>query len=189
MIKAIIFDCFGVLTTDGWLKFREDYLRTDSEADVIAVELNRQSDAGLISFRDFRDQLAQLAKVAPAVVHEVMSSRTRNDRLFDYIASDLKANYKIGLLSNAAGNYINDLFTPEQASLFDATLFSYELGIVKPNRAMYDTIATRLGVLPEECIFIDDRDGFVQGAIDAGMQAFTYTTFSVCRLKLQEMLN
>jgi HAD superfamily hydrolase (TIGR01509 family) len=187
--KAVIFDCFGVLTTDGWLKFREDYLLADSEADAVAVELNRQSDAGLISFRDFRNQLAQLANVDPAVVHDVMSSHARNDRLFDYIASDLKANYKIGLLSNAAGNYINDLFTPEQASLFDATLFSYELGIVKPNRAMYDTIAARLGVSTEECIFVDDRAGFVQGAIDAGMRAFTYTTFAVCRLKLQEMLD
>jgi len=189
MIKAIIFDCFGVLTTDGWLKFREDYLTTDSEADVVAVELNRQSDAGLITYEDFQEQLAQLAHLDIAEVKRIMASRARNDRLFEYIASDLKSHYKIGLLSNASGDYTKDLFTPEQNALFDATLFSYELGVVKPHEAMYTTIATRLGVLPHECIFIDDREGFVQGAIDAGMKSFQYVNFNLCRLKLQEMLN
>lgn len=187
--KAIIFDCFGVLTTDGWLRFREEYLQHDSAADDRAVELNRMSDAGLIGYRDFQEELAKLASISVDEVRQVMSKHARNDQLFEFIANDLKPSYSIGLLSNAAGDYAKDLFTPEQVALFDATLFSFEIGVVKPHAAMYETIAARLGVLPEECIFIDDRDGFVEGAKASGMRAFRYDNFADCRKQLQDMLN
>ena len=190
MIKAIIFDCFGVLTTDGWLKFREQYLMTGSTADHEAVELNHQSDAGLITQQQFVHSVAELAGVDVTVARGIINDQhTSNDQLFTYIKDRLKPEYKIGMLSNVSQDYTAELFTPEQNALFDAKVFSYQVGVTKPHPAMYETIATKLDLLPEECIFIDDREGFVLGAHDVGMQALQYKDFSQFRRQLEMMIH
>src|SRR5690348_2888052 len=61
MIKAIVFDCFGVLTSDGWLPFKKKYFGHDSALTEEATSLNKQVDAGLISYDDFVPAVAKLA--------------------------------------------------------------------------------------------------------------------------------
>jgi HAD superfamily hydrolase (TIGR01509 family) len=190
MIKAIIFDCFGVLTTDGWLKFHDQFFELGSEAEREAVELNHQADAGLLGQPDFVQRVAHLAGVDEAVAHQIIDEQhAPNDQLFDYTRDQLKPHFKIGMLSNVTADYTPELFTPAQNALFDAKVFSYEVGVTKPHPAMYQMIATRLDALPEECIFIDDRTGFVAGARDVGMQAFQYRDFAQFRRELEMMIH
>jgi FMN phosphatase YigB (HAD superfamily) len=174
MIKAIIFDCFGVLTTDGWLAFRHKYLQEGSAVEEDASEFNRQSDAGIISHDEFIERIAKLVGIPHEQAMMVVDGHVRNDQLFEYIRDELKPHYKIGLLSNVSANYMDELFEPWQIELLDAMTFSFELGAVKPDPLMYENIAAKLGVSPEECIFIDDREGFAEGARRVGMQAVWY---------------
>jgi len=174
MIKAIIFDCFGVLTTDGWLAFRHKYLQEGSAVEEDASEFNRQSDAGMISHDEFIERIAKLVGIGREQAMMVVDGHARNDQLFEYIRDELKPHYKIGLLSNVSANYMDELFEPWQIELLDAMTFSFELGAVKPDPLMYENIAAKLGVSPEECIFIDDREGFAEGARRVGMQAVWY---------------
>ncbi len=189
MIKCIIFDCFGVLSSDGWLAFRQQYLVPDSDADHEAIRLNRQSDAGLLTPEDFVHDVANLAQVdQKEAVRVINQSHVPNDELFIYIRDVLKPNYKIGLLSNAGSNHLADLFLPWQVGLFDAVTFSFELGVVKPDPLMYETIAAKLGLLPEECLFIDDREGFVAGALASGMQSFLFVDTKQCQAEITKKL-
>ena len=188
MIRAVIFDCFGVLTTDGWLAFKEKYLKAGSDEEREAVELNRQADAGFISQSEFEERIAVLANITKEEVSQIVDGHVRNDRLFEYIRDELKRDYKIGLLSNAADDYTAELFEPWQAALFDKMTFSYQIGTVKPDERMYEAIATALDCLPEECIFIDDREPFVEGAKRTGMQAMQFTTTDEMKLALTEAL-
>lgn len=174
MIRALIFDCFGVLTTDGWLAFKEAYLLGDEAKLETATGLNHQADRGIIDQITFVREIAKLAGVSESEALLVIDNHARNDRLFEAIGTQWKDRFKIGLLSNAAADYTAELFTPEQIALFDAKTFSFELGVIKPHPAMYENIATKLGMLPEECLFIDDREGFVAGAEEAGMQALLF---------------
>jgi len=174
MIKAIIFDCFGVLTTDGWLAFRHKYLQEGSAVEEDASEFNRQSDAGMISHDEFIERIAKLVGIGREQAMMVVDGHARNDQLFEYIRDELKPHYKIGLLSNVSANYMDELFEPWQIELLDAMTFSFELGAVKPDPLMYENIAAKLGVSPKECIFIDDREGFAEGARRVGMQAVWY---------------
>jgi putative hydrolase of the HAD superfamily len=41
--------------------------------------------------------------------------------------------------------------------IFDATVYSSEIGIRKPNRAIYDAALQRIGVAPEQAVFVGDR--------------------------------
>ena len=188
MIKAVIFDCFGVLTNDGWLAFKNRYLSQDKALEDEAIELNKRADARLMTQEEFEHELARLANVDIAEVRRVIDTHAPNDALFDYIAMDLKPHYKIGLLSNVAADYMSELFSQQQNAVFDARVFSFELGVTKPHPAMYETIATRLGMLPEECVFIDDRQGFVEGAKQTGMYAFQFIDNDQCRRELSALL-
>jgi putative hydrolase of the HAD superfamily len=58
------------------------------------------------------------------------------------------------------------------APLLDACVYSVEVGYCKPHPAMYTTACRRLGVAPEECLYVGDGGSQeLTGAIAAGMHA------------------
>lgn len=188
MIKAIIFDCFGVLTTDDWLAFKDAYLEPGSEAESEAIELNHRADANLITFDDFARGIAKLAGMTDEETLKRLGSHTSNTALFNYIRDTLKPRYKIGLCSNASDDYTGELFTPDQNALFDTKTFSFMLGVIKPDPLMYEATATGLDVLADECVFIDDREGFVEGARATGMKGICFHSNEQVISELEKLL-
>ena len=189
MIQAVIFDCFGVLAHDGWLPFRNAHFMDDPRKFAEATDLNKQSNAGMISYGDFLQQIGELAGIPAAEARREIEDNPADTNLFSYIRETLKPRYKIGLLSNASDYHLDDIFTVEQVGLFDEMTLSYEVGAVKPDAIMYETIATKLGMLPVECLFIDDQLRFVEGAKRVGMQAFMFEDRQSTIRKIQELLD
>jgi epoxide hydrolase-like predicted phosphatase len=189
MIKAVIFDCFGVLTTDGWLAFREKYFTGKPDLDERAVASNRRVDAGLISYQDFLHDIASLAGVDYSQTVRVIENNVANEKLFDYIKDNLKSTYKIGVLSNAGMDWMHELFSAEQNELFDEVVLSYQVGVIKPDPVMYETIAAKLGVLPEECLFVDDQPRYVDGAKSVGMKAIHFKNTAQVIIDIEETLH
>jgi FMN phosphatase YigB (HAD superfamily) len=60
---------------------------------------------------------------------------------------------------------------------------SYQVGVMKPNPAIYRAAAEHVNTDPQHCLFIDDLEANVEGARAAGMQAIRFE--SVARLKQQ----
>jgi glucose-1-phosphatase len=58
---------------------------------------------------------------------------------------------------------------------FDRLCVSHELGLEKPDRAIYDWVIRDSGYRPEEHLFIDDIEANVEGARAAGMDAVLHT--------------
>lgn len=187
MISAIIFDCFGVLTTDAWLPFKVKYFSTNPAQFDRASELNQQSDAGLISYEMFLDEVGKMAGMSGNAVQQAISDNVPNEELFDYVR-ELKQAYKIGLLSNASGDWLSDLFTKEQLGLFDATALSYDTRQTKPQLEAYETIAERLREAVDSCVFIDDQERFVTGAREAGMKGVWYKDLPQLKSELAVLL-
>jgi FMN phosphatase YigB (HAD superfamily) len=188
MITAIVFDCFGVLATDGWLPFRRQYFGTEGDLFERAATVNKQVDAGLISFDDFIAVVAGLADMTPERARHLIVNNVPDEALLGYIAGQLKPDYKIGMLSNVAGNWLGDMFTEAQVALFDAVALSYETSFVKPDPRAYQTICDRLGVPPEECVFLDDQERYCTAARDGGMQAIVYQNFAQAKAELEQLL-
>lgn len=188
MIKAIIFDCYGVLAQDSWLPFKQEHFAHDQQLWDTATSLNTQLDNGLIGFEDFTYGVAMLAGTDPIETHKYIESSPPNDELFDYIADNLKHRYSIGLLSNAGDNRLNKLFTAEQNALFDATVLSFEIGHAKPSPQAYTAIADRLEVEPHEAIFIDDQPRYVIGASEFGLNAVQYKSNQQLAAELNKLL-
>lgn len=173
-IKAVLFDCFGVLTRDGWLPFRDTHFSHDKDLYEQATISNQKVNAGLHSYDDFIRELADMAGISVEETRRSIENNPPNEALFAYIRDELKSHYKIGMLSNAGANWLDDIFQPWQVALFDEVLLSYQISATKPEPVMYVTIAERLGVEPEECVFIDDQARFCTGARDVGMKAITF---------------
>lgn len=188
-VKAVIFDCFGVLTRDGWLPFRDKHFAHNKELYEQATVSNQKVNAGLHSYEDFIRELSVMSGESVEDTRRSIENNPPNEALFAYIRDELKPHYKLGFLSNAGANWLDDIFQPWQVALFDEVLLSYEIGATKPAPIMYETIAQRLGVVPQECVFIDDQARFCTGARDVGMQAITYESTGQVTSDLERLLH
>jgi epoxide hydrolase-like predicted phosphatase len=186
VIKAVIFDCFGVLTGDRWKEFVASLPEDQKEP---ARNLNRQLDSGIIGPKEFYTKVYELTGHAPERVESVINAEMhKNNELLDYI-HHLKKHYKTGLLSNVSTNWIRDTFlTRHEVALFDDILLSYEVGTVKPDPRIYELAAGRLGEAVEDCVFIDDSVGNIKGAEAVGMKAILYQNFIQMKKDFEEML-
>lgn len=188
MIQAIIFDCFGVLTSDAWIPFKRRHFGHDPALEQQATDLNKQVDAGLADYDDFISGVAELAGMSASSARASIENNVANEELFEYIAGSLKPNYKLGLLSNAGANWLGELFSADQAGLFDAVCLSCDTGYVKPDERAYRDAARRLGVDPSACIFVDDQERYCTAARDTGMTAVVYHNFKQCRRDIDDIL-
>jgi HAD superfamily hydrolase (TIGR01509 family) len=189
MIKAIIFDCFGVLTTEGFGLFRDKYLSQDVAKRRQANESMDQLNAGQIPYDKFAEALANLAGVSNKTVRSYLDENKPNEPLLDYVRSDLKPHYKIGMLSNAGNDWLKEMFTQEDIELFDDIVLSYKFGVIKPQPEIYDLATKRLGVASNECVFVDDQEKHCEGARQAGILAIRYQNFNQIRSNLKAILS
>jgi putative hydrolase of the HAD superfamily len=54
-------------------------------------------------------------------------------------------------------------------------LFSFELGLYKPDPAIYHAASRKLGKSPQHCVFLDDLEANVRGAQSVGMHTMQVT--------------
>lgn len=177
MIKAVIFDCFGVLYVDASKYFFEHHIADFEQLRPQIEELFRACDRGFISQTELNQQVAVLTGLTLEFVTEhIQGVHQRNDALLAY-AQSLRSDYKVGMLSNIGKGSMDSFFQAhERESLFDAVVLSGEEGMIKPDVAIFELMASRLGVEPSECIMIDDLGYNVQGARDAGMHGVLHVT-------------
>jgi putative hydrolase of the HAD superfamily len=92
--------------------------------------------------------------------------------------SKLKANYRLGLLSNFthAPAAKNILEKHKLSPFFDALLISGDLGYRKPHQIAFNALLDKLGVSKERCIYIgDDPECDIDGAWEAGIESIWMT--------------
>lgn len=187
-IRAIIFDCFGVLTVDAQ-KAYEKRLAGDKQLQQFHY-LNHMRDKGMLSRDEYFQEVSQLTGQTPGEVREhFLSSHQLNEPLIDYIQTELKGRYKIGMLSNIGRGWIHSFFGQELLdTLFDAVVLSSEEGMTKPHPAIYERIAAKLDVEPEECLMIDDIQRNCDGAENVGMSAVLFQETSKVMRDVQKRL-
>ena len=87
----------------------------------------------------------------------------------------LRPDYKLSILSNAdlslRGRLEGEMGIHR---LFDDIVCSAEVGMAKPDPAVFRLASERLGIGPEHCVFVDDWDQNVEAARGIGMQAVLY---------------
>lgn len=187
MIKAIIFDCFGVLY-QGSLEHLMD--RCPSENRPQLKDLSIASDYGYVSRQEYVHSAAGLLNMAEADIESIIAvSHLRNDAMIDDIKRR-RLTHKTALLSNIGQDVMNTLFTQQEFDeLFDVVILSSNVGMVKPNTEIYEHTASRLQVQPAECVMVDDLAINVDGAISAGMQGIRYVSYKQYTRDIDKMFD
>jgi epoxide hydrolase-like predicted phosphatase len=181
--RGLLVDFGGVLTTNVFESFRAFCQEEGLEANAF-LELFRH-DAG--ARRDLRE--VEVGKIdedefARRIGGRLGIDRIENfiDRLFARMAPDGEmvaavkraraAGVRTGLVSNSlgSGRYDREAF-PE---LFDGVVISGEVGLHKPQPEIFRLGAESIGLLPEECVFVDDLRENCDGAEALGMTAILH---------------
>lgn len=187
-IRAIIFDCFGVLVNEAWLAFKQEHFGDDPDKFEQATNFQKRADAGLNDHAGFVKEVAKLAGISPDQAHAEIDGVVTDQKVLEFVAS-LKPQYKIGFISNASQNWMSEFFTPEQVALFDKVAISSETGFLKPDPRAYEQIAEMLNTPVEECVLIDDQLSYCEGARAVGMSAIQYKALDGLKRDLQALLS
>jgi putative hydrolase of the HAD superfamily len=174
-VKAVIFDCFGVLIMPMHSSLVHDFPHLTTQLE----DLRHRSDRGYITRVEFDQALSNLTHIPAGKVEDAYwDKNTRNASAFEWLAQLKQAHqYKIGLLSNIGKGWLDD-FLPEteRRQLFDDEVLSGLVGMAKPDPAIFQLMADRLGVDPAECVMIDDLPEYLVGAKQIGMQTIVFTS-------------
>ena len=188
MIRAVIFDCFGVLVSCKLPQIFAQYTQNDPQKWQQFRMLCQQADLGRITSAQLWEQIASLMGLSVDQCHRIVDSeRHLNYDLVAYIRELKEQQFKIGLLSNA-GNDIWDYVTPDLQELFDARLISADLGRCKPDPEVFLDACRRLSIAPEEAVLVDDSMDNCLAARAIGLQAIQYQSFVQTRGELADAL-
>lgn len=188
-VEAVIFDCFGVIITDALLALTNELASRDPAAAQQVSDIVKANNRGYISPDESNVQIAELLGMSlQDFQRRKYGGEVKDEALMGYIAS-LRPQYKTAMLSNVGGGSLDRRFTAEELErCFDQVVASGEIGYAKPDIEAYRITARRLGVEPEACIFIDDREHYCTGARQAGMQAVQYVSFAELQAELERIL-
>lgn len=174
MIKAVIFDCFGVFLKDPVKVVQKTYAWA-SDADRQNFQgIIHAADRGIISLKEFLTLAAECLHVSEAETRQLLFTTGKNTELLHY-AQQLRNQYKVGLLSNVQPEMMNTYFSKEERkTLFDAVVLSGDVGLVKPSVEIYQYACNLLGIDPQEAVMIDDVPTNILGAQRAGLKGICY---------------
>ncbi|TDE37739.1 HAD family phosphatase [Nonomuraea mesophila] len=87
----------------------------------------------------------------------------------------IEAGRDVALLSNAPVCVSDGLDELPWIAAIGRRFYSGRMGLVKPDREIYDEVARALGADPSDIVFVDDRPENVRGAERAGMTGVHFT--------------
>jgi putative hydrolase of the HAD superfamily len=86
-----------------------------------------------------------------------------------------RAGTSTAVLSNAPASLARTVRAADWSRGFSLLVFSSDVGLMKPEAAIYEQVEQRTGQPPRELVFFDDRPPNVEGAAQRGWQAHLWT--------------
>ena len=158
------------LKNDGPLN---EFFATPGESDYA-----RRVFTGEIPEAEVWKKLGSRWRISPWLLRYVrkrsFSKRRFNQPVADFIRS-LRPRFQTAILSNA-GDQDRQIFNEAYCieGLVDTVIISAEVGLAKPDARIYLLALERLGVQPEEAIFVDDLQVNVEAARQLGIRAIQF---------------
>jgi putative hydrolase of the HAD superfamily len=189
-IKAVVFDIGGVLERvdddawpETWIGRWETKMNLPAghfASSVAEHEPPGELVLGEVSEAQMREMYARALGLDDDQADEMMRELwdaycgELDVELRDFAAS-LRPAYTTAILSNSADGARRE----EQRrygfeDLVDVIIYSHEVGLAKPDPAVYRLTERRVGAQPHEIVFLDDRDFAVEAARTLGWNAILH---------------
>ena len=199
MIRNIIFDVGKVLVSYE----PEAYMRKLGLDEAARAAVNQamfenplwgQADKGVMTPEEFLEAYIAGAPEYEKEIRLIHSTVGNTVELLPYVMDwieDLKKRgYGIYILSNYGENMWNQTRDKMQfLSLADGAVFSYTCKMLKPEKEIYLYLCEKYGLIPEECVFIDDRQVNIEGGQKVGIQGILFKDYDQAKDRLEELLS
>jgi putative hydrolase of the HAD superfamily len=188
--RALLLDYGGVLTgpvTGSFTAFEEAAGIPPGRAFEVLVGASRTPGGGLIgslergelTTAEFDDRVVELLRddgyevPAGRLLDGLAAALEPSGRLWEVARQVRSQGVPTGLLSNSWGT---DIYPRERLErYFDVLVISAEVGLRKPDPAIYELACDRIGLTPEDCAFVDDLPRNVEVARELGMYGVLHT--------------
>ncbi|MDP2830925.1 MAG: HAD family phosphatase, partial [Candidatus Omnitrophota bacterium] len=140
-------------------------------------------EAGKITPEDFYLQVKQMLDLELSydsfepIWNDIFFLSAKNRSVFGLVNA-LRTNYKTALLSNI--NVLHYKYLQKNFpvfGVFDRIFLSFQMGLIKPDKEIYNRVIRDLGVSPQEIFYADDRPELVQSAKSLGIRGRVFTNF------------
>lgn len=198
MIKNIIFDMGEILIHFDTKAFTDRYDLPEEDKALLRREIFWGNanwslcDWGVI---DEREVARRACERLPERLHEAaygIATRWWDpiipvEGMAEMVRRLKDAGYGIYLLSNAGPTHNTYWPTVPGSEYFDGVVASANEKLVKPQPELFRLICERFGLIPEECLFVDDRETNLAGAEVCGMQSVIFRSAKDLERQLKEL--
>ncbi|GAB6275609.1 MAG: HAD family phosphatase [Rectinema sp.] len=185
-IQCAIFDFGGVITKpqpEQYVDRMSRLLGVEKDGFVREYRENRHDyDRGTVDGRGYWRRIASAfdreigdETIDALIEYDVKSWTIINQDMKKYIRTLHRNGLKTAILSNINFDTIRHLEAHQKwIARLDHRIFSCELNMIKPEKAIYERCLSEVGCAPEECLFVDDLDANVQAANALGIHAILF---------------
>ena len=200
MIKNIIFDVGNVLI--GWdpvytmkkqLGFSDEVMEAISNALFYSGAWSEE-DRGLRTreemFDYFASQDPRYDKEIRLFYENATESVTLKEYTHSWINALKQAGYGVYILSNFGEFAMKRAVTLGAINfldLVDGYIFSYSINQIKPDAEIYHTLMDKFSLNAEECVFLDDNAGNVEGARAVGIHGILFEDYDKAVTELESL--
>ena len=185
MIKTIFFDIGGVLI-DIHPERTYQYLSDSADVDVSMVkesfpwDAHDQYERGIMNNEDwfitYKESLPQPCCLKRSDFWNAWKLLLGEEKNTVNILEALNKQYSIWLLSNTNPKHIQDEIEKRYLfpSLVNGAVYSFDVGVRKPEKEIYEIAMQRANANPQECLFIDDILENIQAAKQIGIEGIHF---------------
>jgi putative hydrolase of the HAD superfamily len=196
-VRGLLVDFGGVLTTNVFESFQAfceaEGLEPHAVRNVFrergeGLDLLRQLERGELEVDAFSERFAPLLGVTKpeGMVERLFAGVKPDEPMIEAVRAVHRSGVPTGLISNSWGGTTYDLDLIGE--LFDEVVISGEVGLHKPEPEIFRMGAERIGVPPEECVFVDDLKENCAGAEAVGMTAILHRGADTTLPELERLL-
>lgn len=196
MITAIGFDWGGVLYSEPggplYLKLMDLLNVSLDDYNAAYFRYNKQANSGQITWHElWKSVLTELDKLD--FLEQVLALSIESmDKVLDVdilkLVDKLRTNgYKVGLLTNNTSEKAAELRAEGLETHFDAFVVSEEVGLAKPDPAIYRQFAAALDIELRELIFVDDSPQSLSTAEKCGYMPILFKNYQQLIFTLKKL--
>ncbi len=184
MIKNIVFDMGNVLLRYDPFVSLNKYCRDEKAKALIYKELfcGEEWVKGDLGIMNSEERFESVRKRIPDKYSEELKKCVFGwdmcmlplDGAKEFLDCVKSRGFGVYLLSNAGQDFYSYFPRQYDIDFFDGYVVSSDIGIIKPDRRIYDFFLKKYNLKAEECFFIDDMAVNIDGAKAVGMNGAVF---------------
>lgn len=198
MIKNVIFDIGRVLVTYEPYEYVLSYgydVQTSKKICNIVFEDKRwiEKDRGTISDKEYLNALItenpNYTDKIKIVYNNWLTMVKPIKETVDFYMDLKNKGYKIYLLSNFSTSYDKVESENKFLQIADGKIISYRFKTIKPEKKIYELLLSTYNLIPQECVFIDDREENIIAAQDLNINGIVFKDIEGTKAQFEQYIN